>query len=194
MVSGWGYEKAGKYTLAALCIVALVSVAILAGCGDSREAKQKEYREEYVRIIDDFEDQVAKDDQKAEELVEQDDLGGLIRLNETRLEFIDEVFGEILDLYPPEELRKVHALTLFYLVAVRDQVEAQSDYYEALLSGKPSEDLKSITENSAGIVRLAGASLALELQKQDIEIKSMQQQSEQPQTSSPQSVPQSSAP
>ncbi len=155
----------------AIFFVSLTLVLLLTGCEKSIADKQKEYSAKYRQIIDAFQAQVAKDDAKANQFIQSNDLPGLIKLNNQRLASIKDTFGKLLLLYPPDDLRRVHGETLYYLVAVIDQVQAQNAYAEAVLTGKPSGDLESIAGTTTTKAQSIGRDLGLDLEKANITIK-----------------------
>jgi hypothetical protein len=157
---------------AALVLILLTAAAaLLPGCAQSTAEKQKQYRSQYEEIIDAFQAQVARDDKQAGQLGQSNDLAALIKLNNRRLNNVNETFDKLLLLYPPGGLRAVHALTLYYLVAVTEQLQAQNDYLEAVLAGKPSTDLQSIATSATSRIKALSNELALDLQKANITIK-----------------------
>lgn len=175
-----------------VCVEIVVTMAVLmlgasaiGGCGQSLKDRQEDYRSEYVEIVNAFQAEVAKEDAKAQELVEGNNLAGLIKLNVVRIENISRTFDDISALSAPGELRRVHAYTLYYLMALVDQMEAQTAFAEAVLSGKPSGDLQQITESAALRAQQLGGELALELQKANIEIEAAPEEPIQPETSAP---------
>ena len=175
----------------AVVVMLLLAVTVLiTGCGQSTAKKQKQYKAEYQEIINAFQAQVAKDDTRAAQLGQNNDLTGLLKLNNQRLKNVDATFDKLLFLYPPADLRGVHAETLYYLNAVADQILAQNAYLEAVLAGKPTADLQSIASSANGKTQSLGSELGLDLQKANINIKSAPANPQ----SQPQTAPSSSNP
>jgi hypothetical protein len=188
-VSNGGINRKIVSCAAVLALLAAVG-ALVAGCGQSTADKQKQYKTEYQEIINDFQAQVAKDDAKAAQLSQNNDLTGLIKLNNRRMNNVNATFDELLYLYPPADLRRIQAETLYYLTAVGDQIEAQNAYLEAVLAGKPTADLESIASNASAKSQALGSELALDLQKANIKIKSAPANPQ----GQPQSAPSSTSP
>lgn len=156
---------------AVACAVALTLLMQLLGCGGSDiESKQKSYSADWKTIMTAFQVRVTEDDKKASELVEKNDISGLIKLIDERIANVNEVIKEILGLYPPDDLQDLHATTLYYLTSLRDQLNAQNDLNEAVLSGKPTQDLQTISENAAAKTQLVAGELGVEIQKAGIEV------------------------
>lgn len=158
------YRRSLVIALVIAAFAAACSASLLAGCAGG-------YRDRYTEIINEFEERVGVDDRKSQELAEKSDLPGLIKLNGLRRSNISEVTQRIISLSPTEDLRRVHIETLYYLLALGDQLRAQDNYYEAVVSEKPSEDLKTIAENAAARAKLVGSELALDLQKGNVNVK-----------------------
>jgi len=158
------------------CVVVLMLLlacaVLLPGCGQSTADKQKEYPAQYKEIVNAFQTKVAKDDAKASQLGQNNDLTGLIKLNNQRLAGVNATFDKLLLLFPPSDLRRVHGETLYYLITVMDQIQAQNAYAEAVLAGKPSGDLQNIAGSATTKAQTVGGELALDLQKANITIKS----------------------
>ncbi|MBN1288495.1 MAG: hypothetical protein JXA49_02530 [Actinobacteria bacterium] len=161
---------------AAIIIVALISVFLvsLCGCAESTERRQAEYKSRWKEVMNEFEDRVAVDDEKAQKMIDDNETAGVIRLLGERIKNVWQVYDEIVVLYPPDDLRRLHALTLYYMTTVVDQLEAQNDLNEAIISGKPTEDLKTIADEAAQKSAFVIGQLALEIEKADIRLKSME--------------------
>ena len=152
----------------------LASLALaLTGCDKAGEAKKKqqEYRTEWQEIMGKFQARVNADDQKANALVKKNDISGLIGLIKGREANADLVMGQILELNPSNDLRKLHATTLFYLTSLKDQLEAQNRLNEAGLSGAPTGDLSAVAEISAAKTQEVGREIGVEIQKLGIKLK-----------------------
>jgi hypothetical protein len=123
---------------------------------------------------------VLTDDKKASELINKNDIAGVIKLVNQRILNVDEVTKKILALRPPEDFWKVHAVTLYYLASLRDQLNYQNDLNDAVLTGRPTQDLKTIADQAALKTRAVGAELGIEIQKVDLKLKTGGQQPQQP--------------
>lgn len=164
---------------AAVCAVSLLLLAQLLGCGKSElEKKQDSYRDDWNRIMSAFESRVESDDKKANELVEKNDVSGLIKLIKQRTIDVDSVMEEVLGLYPPKDLQDLQAITLYYLACLRDQLKAQNELNEAVVSGKPIEDLRTIAEGAALKTQQVAVELGIELQKVGIKMDWEEEQKE----------------
>ncbi len=151
------------------CAIVMLLMLQLTGCGGSDiESKQKSYQADWKRIMTAFDARVTEDDKKASELVEMNDISGLIKLINERIVNVNEVIAEILGLHPPDDLQDLHSTTLYYLTSLRDQLEAQNDLNEAVLSGKPTQDLKTISDNAAARTQVLAGELGVEIQKAGI--------------------------
>src|SRR5674476_75075 len=96
---------------AATVALLLAGVLLYAGCQSDQQAKQQQFKEQWTKIMDQFQAQVAVDDKKATDLVNKNDITALIKLTKERVASTQDVLGQILALYPPTELRKLQALT-----------------------------------------------------------------------------------
>ena len=166
---------ARKSMVSAVIAVLITSVALMlcltAGCGgDSAAEKQKAYRAEWLETMKAFEARVSSDDKKASELAAKNDISGLMKLVRLRSAHMDEVIGEVLALYPPDELRVLQAVTLYYLVSLKKQLEDQNLLNDAILSGRPAGDLKSISDASAMKTQALGRELGIELQRAGMQL------------------------
>ena len=170
-----------------LAVVALVSISISllafgafsSGCGSgSGESSVEEYKKQWTEIMDSFQARVLTDDKKANELINKNDIAGVIKLVKQRISNVDEVTKKILVLRPPQDFWKVQAVTLYYLASLKDQLKDQNDLNDAVLTGKPTQDLKAIADQAALKTRAIGAELGVEIQKVDLKLKSTEEQPE----------------
>lgn len=170
-----GSSRLGKVLVVTIGVFVLIcSLLFMAcGCGESPDKKQKEYKSEWTRVMDDFEARVEKDDKKAQKMIEDGDTAGVIKLLEQRIDNVWDVYGGIVVLYPPDDLRNLHALTLYDLTCIVAQLQAQNALNEAILSGKPTEDLKTIADQAAQKTQYITTELALEVERQGIKLESM---------------------
>jgi len=174
----------GQVRLAAV-ILLTVSVAslafgvLLSGCGSSYQSSSaKEYKKQWTEIMDAFQTRVLADDKKVTALINKNDAAGVIRLVNQRMAYVDAVTGKILVLRPPEELWKVHAVTLYYLTSLKDGFKNQNDFYNAVMTGLPAKDFKTISDQAALRTRAIGAELGVEIQRVGLELKSNGEQPE----------------
>jgi hypothetical protein len=158
--------------------VFLLGTGVLSsGCGgNSEQASADQYKKQWTDIMNAFQARVASDDKQNTTLVDKNDVNGAMKLLNQRGANVDEVEGKILELKPTKDLRKVHAITLYYLTSLKDQFNYQSEFYNALLTGLPSTDLKTIADQAALKTRAIGAELAIEIQKLDMKLKPTSEQ------------------
>ncbi len=172
-------------SMATVLLVVLVATgAFLVGCGNPTES----YKSQWVDTMSDFEAQVAKDDQKSAELVQNNDAAGLISLVDKRLKFADDTYDKLVVLRPPAALRDLHATTLFYLVSIKNQLKANSDFYDAARAGKPTTDLQTIAQDAVKQTDTVRVLLGLAMDKAGVKIKETKQK-EQPKSTAPQTIP-----
>jgi hypothetical protein len=159
-------------TILAVSIFLLGLGALSSGCGGSSEqALADQYKKQWTDIMNAFQTRVLADDKKNTALIDKNDAAGAIKLVNQRIAHIDEVTDKILVLRPPKDLWKVHAITLYYLSSLKDQFKDTNEFYNAVLTGLPSKDLKTISDQAAYKTRVIGAELGVELQKLDMELK-----------------------
>ena len=180
----------GGLTTACLILVLALGVLIAAGCQSEQQAKQKQYKEQWTKIMDQFQARVAKDDKTAQDLLAKNDLPSLIKLLKQRVASTDTTLGEILALFPPPELRKLQGTTAYYLVSLIDRLQAQSDLSVAVLSNTSTKDLQDKLNNLGARNQTIGNELAVELAKDGITLHTPAQEvpGSTP-TSAPTSVP-----
>ena len=178
-----GRGRAGGGARFAAMTVLIISLFLLgigalsSGCGGSSEqAQADQYKKQWTDIMNAFEARVTTDDKKNAALVEKNDVAGVIKLVNQRIANLDEVTGKILLLKPPKNLWKVHAVTLYYLASLKDQFTNQNNFYNAVLTGLPARDLKTIADQMALKTRAVGAELGVEIQKLDMELKPAREQ------------------
>lgn len=159
--------------MVALLLVALLTggVLVFAGCESEQQAKAKEFQAKWTKIIQAFQAQVVKDDQKGQALINKNDLAGVISLVKARVASVDNTLSELLALYPPDSLRKLQGLSIYYLITLEDRLRAQNAVYEALLSGTPTQDLQTVMNQAITRSEIIARELAIELQKDGINIK-----------------------
>ena len=164
-------------TITSVSIFLLGLGALSSGCGGSSEqALTDKYRKQWTEIMDAFQTRVLGDDKKTNALIDKNDAAGVIKLVNQRIANIDEVTGKILALRPSKDLWKVHAITLYYLSSLKDQFKNQNEFYNAVLTGLPTKDLKTISDQAAYMTRVIGAELGVEIQRVDLKLKSIGEQ------------------
>jgi len=169
----FGWQNVGVILVVMFTVLAGL---ILAGCGGtSEETKKEKYEADYSEIMDRFQAKVSADDKRLSELAAKNDIAGIISLDKRRITYVEGVLGQVLDLEPPVSLRKLHTVTLYYMESILDQLDAQNNYWDALLSGKPSNDLKTIAETAAAKTQAVGTEFGLELEKAGIQLKIMKE-------------------
>ena len=178
-----GRGRAGGGARIAAMTVLIISLFLLglgalsSGCGGSSEqAQADQYKKQWTDIMNAFEARVSTDDKKNAALVEKNEVTGVIKLMNQRIANLDEVTGKIVLLKPPRNLWKVHAVTLYYLSSLKDQFTNQNNFYNAVLTGLPAGDLKTIADQMALKTRAVGAELGVEIQKLDMELKPAREQ------------------
>jgi hypothetical protein len=171
--------------MAAVLLAALVTLgAALAGCGNPTES----YKSQWVDTMSAFEAQVAKDDQKSAELAKNNDAAGLLNLVDKRNRYVDDTYDKLVVLRPPPDLRDLHATTLFYLVSIKNQLKANSDFYDAARAGKPTTDLQTIAEDAIKQTQAVRGLLGLAMDKAGVKIKETKKK-EVPTSTAPQTIP-----
>jgi len=167
-----GGARIAAMTVLIISLFLLGLGALSSGCGGSSEqAQADQYKKQWTDIMNAFEARVTTDDKKNAALVEKNEVTGVIKLMNQRIANLDEVTGKIVLLKPPRNLWKVHAVTLYYLSSLKDQFTNQNNFYNAVLTGLPAGDLKTIADQMALKTRAVGAELGVELQKLDIKLK-----------------------
>lgn len=165
-------SRPGALAGAALFILlCMVAATFLGGCGNSERQRRNAYVDEWREVITEFQKRINEDDKKAEELVNSEDLAGLVRLVDSRIENIDEVTVKVLDINTPLEMARLQAITLYYLVSLRDQLQAQNAANEAALAGQPTNDLKQIADDALARTQTMSRELALELKRLGINVE-----------------------
>ncbi len=167
-------------------LLLLAGVLLYAGCQSELQAKQQQFKEQWTKIMNAFQVQLANDDKKAQEFIQKNDVSSLIKLTKQRVASTNDVLGQVLALYPPDEMRKLQALAVYYTVTLIDRLQAQEDLAVAVLSNKPTSDLQNNLNALVNRNNVIGNELAVELAKDGITLKNPGQQ--QPSTS-PSSAP-----
>ncbi|MBU4359283.1 MAG: hypothetical protein KJ907_01610 [Actinobacteria bacterium] len=145
--------------VAVCCVVVIVASLLLAGCGkDTGE----EYRTEWKTIMDGFFKKLNVDDEKAQKLSEEGDVGGVIQLVNERINGIDDTLTLMMELKPTREYQRLQILTEYFMIMLIDQLEAQNDLNKAGVSGEPTEDLVTKVQNTQGRVAFVGQELSVE--------------------------------
>lgn len=165
------FEKVRCGLVIAIIAAMATSVLFLAGCGNGLQQKQSQFKEQWLTVIDALEAQVAKDDAQANNLANKGDLAGLTRLINARINRVNTALGKILQLYPPEQMRRLQAITAYYLATLLDQLQAQKQLYEAAIGGRPTTDLQTIAEKLSQKTKAVASELGVELQKLGINLK-----------------------
>ena len=117
-----------------------------------------------------FETRVTSDDTKANDLATKNDIVGLRSLINSRLANVNDVLAQVLKLDPPEKYQRVQITTLYYLMALEDQLKAQNDVNDAALAGNQTTDLKTISDGYTKRAQGSGQELALELKKANLTV------------------------
>jgi len=171
-----------------LVVLLTAGVLVIAGCESEQQSKAKEFQAKWTKIMDDFQARLTRDDAKGQALVNKNDLPGVISLVKARIASVDNVLSQVLSLYPPETLRKLQGLSIYYLITLQDRLQAQNALYEAVLSGSPTSDLQTVFNQMVQRNEILAQELGIELQKRGINIKSPSTQPKVP-SSSPSTAP-----
>lgn len=167
-----------------LVIVGLIFLIV--GCGNSTSQQEATYKEQWTKLMNDFESKVNSDDTKANTLAQKNDIAGLYRLFNERQAYIKSVLAQILKLNAPEKYQNVQVYTLFYLLTLEQRLKAQNDVNQAVLAGNPTTDLNKIADNYISRTQQIGNELGLEINSAGLNIKTPKQPNA--------SVPKSSTP
>lgn len=163
--------KHGKRILGLVGVaVGLIFVVLLSGCGNSTAQQEQQYKQQWTQVMNKFETRVTSDDTKANDLATKNDIVGLRSLINSRLANVNDVLAQVLKLDPPEKYQRVQITTLYYLMALEDQLKAQNDVNDAVLAGNPTTDLKTISDGYTKRAQGSGQELALELKKANLTV------------------------
>ncbi len=162
-----------------LCVILLAGVVVLGVLYvlSLRGGETKGYEKRWRTVMVEFQNRVEKDDKSAERYSENKDMTSLLRLANNRIEYFRDVIGRLLELTPPERYRKLHVLTAHYIFTLIDQLEAQKELNEALLEGKPTEDLSKIAESAKARAQQGLQELLIEMQKAGVTIETVEKKS-----------------
>ena len=145
-------------------------MVLLSGCGNSTAQQEQQYKQQWTQVMNKFETRVTSDDTKANDLATKNDIVGLRSLINSRLANVNDVLAQVLKLDPPEKYQRVQITTLYYLMALEDQLKAQNDVNDAALAGNPTTDLKTISDGYTKRAQGSGQELALELKKANLTV------------------------
>ena len=157
-------------------LAAVFLVTALAGCGD--------YRSQWLDIMNAYQKRLNEDNKKLKELQDKGDLTETIKILNSRMNYIGSVMEKVSALNPPPQYLKLHAITLYFLLSVREQWQAQNDLYEAAVTGKPTTDLENNAKDQAAKANMLTNELSFELGKNDMELE-VKPEGEPPQHSAP---------
>jgi hypothetical protein len=149
--------KSGKAGLCVILALALLVAGALisAGC----QSGTGQFKAQWANVMKQFNTRVAAD------------LAGVINLVKQRIVSVDETLGKVLALSPPGNLRKLDALSIYYLQTLEDRLQAQNSLYEAALSGSPTTDLQQVLDRLVARNEQIARELNIELQKDGISIE-----------------------
>jgi len=150
--------------------VGLIFGVLLSGGGNSTAQQEQQYKQQWTQVMNKFETRVTSDDTKANDLATKNDIVGLRSLINSRLANVNDVLAQVLKLDPPEKYQRVQITTLYYLMALEDQLKAQNDVNDAALAGNPTTDLKTISDGYTKRAQGSGQELALELKKANLTV------------------------
>lgn len=151
--------RSGRTAIAIICAVALMAGFLMAGCGTSQE---EAYRTEWKDTMEGFFKKLDADDKKAEKLSAENDIGGVIQLVNQRIEAIETALEEMLQMNPPAKYKRLHVQTMYFMLALIDQLEAQNELNKAVVSGQPTEDLSKKVEIMNLKLNAVGQELSVE--------------------------------
>jgi hypothetical protein len=180
--------------VAAVCSAALVLGVLFVGCGSSSQQSAEQYRNQWKSIMETFYTKLQADDKKAEQLASQKNNAAIIQLVNGRVNGVEATMGQILALKPPAQYRKLDAITLYFMVALMDQLQAQNDLNKATVSGQPTTDLVTKVDNLSKGVQAVSQELSIEQLTQGITLQQpkgsqSQQQGTTPSTTTPSTAP-----
>jgi hypothetical protein len=156
--------------LVALLAAVMAASVLISGCQSEKQKKQAEFKAEWLSLVSAFEKRVAADDKKGSDLVARNDVAGVIALINSRITSVDGVLKKILDLYPPEQYQRMQAIAIYYLASLLDQLNAQKQLYDAVLAGRPTQDLTDTVGKLGTKTQAVGAELGVELQRLGIKL------------------------
>ena len=168
-------------------VAGIILCTVLPGCGNSVAQQEKQYKDQWTQVASKFEERVAADDKKANDFVTKNDIVGLRNLITSRLANVNDVMAQMFKLDPPEKYQRVQITTLYYLMALTDQLKAQNAVNDALLAGSPTTDLKTISDQYIKRSQGAGQELTLELKMAQLTLPAETPTT--PKSSTPQSTP-----
>jgi hypothetical protein len=177
----WEMAKNPVFRLVGFLVITGL-VFLVVGCGNSTAQKEATYKEQWTKQVNQFEKRVSSDDKKANALAEKNDMAGLFRLINERKAYVKTVQTQILKLNTPDKYQNVQILTLFYLLSLEQRLTAQNNLTEAILSGKPTTDLKTIADAYVTRTQQIGNELGIEISDAGLTLKAVEE------------VPNSSAP
>jgi hypothetical protein len=153
-----------------ISLMMAVMAVVLAGCGNDTQSKQQQFKAQWVKIIEQLQARISLDDKKGQDLVAKNDLPGVITLTKQRVANINETLGKVLQLYPPNELRKLDVLSAYYLITLQDRLQQQISLYDAILNNRPTADIITVLNELTARNQTISRELGIELQKDGITI------------------------
>ena len=168
-------------------VAGFLLIILLPGCDNSVAQQEKQYKDQWTQVASKFEKRVAVDDQKANDLVTKNDIVRLRNLITSRLANVNDVMSQMFKIEVPEKYRRVQITTLYYFMALTDQLKAQNAVNDAVIAGNPTTDLKTISDGYIRRALGAGQELSLELKTAQLTLP--EEKPTTPKSSTPQSTP-----
>lgn len=172
-------KRAVPLFLAAVAVLAMVLLLVIpTGCGTPSTSEREEtYRTQYKETMEDFFKRIEQDDKKAEELSKKGDNAGVMQLVNKRLENMSETMLALSKLTPTTKYLKLHAITLYFVNCLIEQLEAQNELNKASVSGESTTDLQARVQNAMGKVTQVGRELSVEQLSVGIVLEGVQTES-----------------
>ena len=163
-----------------LCLVTLVVMITAVGCGGS---STDSYKAQWKTTMTDFYNKLNADDAKAQQLSNKNDQAGVIAFVNQRIAGINTTIEQVMKFNTPASINRLQIETLYFLLALTDQLEAQNEFNKATVSGQPTTDLKTKVENAQRRVLAIGQELSVEQVSQNITLNLKSSSAPQPSSS-----------
>ena len=168
-----GRGKAALGVLLSAFLLASIVIACLAASGC--ENSETSYKNQLVSAMQQFNTRDEQVGKKLQAILKKQnfsvqDLTNLVQDTKQLIQNGDTTFQKVAKLTPPEKYWKLHAITLYYLLAYSDYLKSTGDLYQAVLSGKPTEDLKKVAQDYLARKESLRQELAIELQTQGTDL------------------------
>jgi hypothetical protein len=155
-------SKWSVVAVSAVGILALIVSISTCGCVEKTDAqREEEYRVEWKEMMSSFFKRLDEDDQKAADLSEEGDIGGVINLVTERIKHIDSSLADFMRLNPPPDYVRLQVITEYFMLSLIDQLEAQNEFNKASVSGEPTADLETKVQSTQARVGAVGQQLTV---------------------------------